>query len=161
MAVPSPDILRRAKDIEFEIGKEAWGIYELEEHAEIRARVVLLKLMRIQIEGVPEPQYAPSSVALVAISAPPKLRKAPPAKPPTPEDIQTAEKVEVTFRPLAEPWNEYTFDDDGPKMMKLKLVVSSVQKVVGLYDNTGLPVYQVSHGTVVAPPVPRKVNLGR
>ncbi|MGC2288544.1 MAG: hypothetical protein WA688_01625 [Thermoplasmata archaeon] len=161
MAVPTPEAWRRAKDIEFTIGKEGWGIYELEENAEIRARVVLLKLLKISIEGIPEPQYAPSSVALVSVNAPPKIRGKPPSHPATPDEVQTAEKVEVQFRTLEEPWNEYLFDDSGPKMIKLKLVVSAVQKAVGMYDNMGLPVYQVSHGTVVAPPVPRKISSGR
>jgi hypothetical protein len=161
MAAPTPEFWRKAKDIDFTIGKEGWGIYELDENAEIRARVVLLKLLKIAVEGASEPQYAPSSVALVSVNAPPKLRGVPPARPAAPEEVQAAEKVEVEFRALEEPWNEYYFEDSGPKMIKLKLVISGVQKAVGMYDTMGLPVYQVSHGTVVAPPVPRKVHAGR
>ena len=161
MDAPQAPPLWKAREIEFTIGRELWGIYELENSVALRARTILPKLQRFKGEGATEPQYSAGTAVLLNVNAPPKVRRAPPSQPPTPDEIQRANRSEVQFKAVEEPWNEYTFEDPDPKMIKTKLVVSGVIMLEGLYDNFGAPMYHVSHATVVAPPVPRKVSLGR
>lgn len=161
MAGPPTDLWKKAKDLEVTIQREAWGLYEVDEDVTIRARTVLLKLVKIPGESGQPSALAPSSAVLLTVDAPYKLRRPPTDPPPSPEKIQEAEKVEAHFRALDEPWNEYLFDDSGPKLLRIKLVVSGISRVVGFYDSAGAPLYQVSHATVVAPPLSRKVIPGK
>lgn len=160
MAANQADPLRKAKEVEFTIQREAWGSYDLDGNVLLRARVVLIKLLRLPQEQGGEPVYAPSAFPLLDVSAPPKLRRYPPP-PQGPGAIERAQRTEVQFRSTDEPWNEYIFEDPDPKLIKLKLVVTGVSRLEGLWDQFGMPVYHISHSTVVAPPVARNVNPGR
>ncbi len=161
MAAPQPPPVWKAREIEFTIDREVWGIYELDSNVELRARTVLLKLQRVRVEGNPEPQYAAATAVLMNINAPPKVRRQPPTQPPNSDQLQGAPKTEIAFRAVDEPWNQYSYEDPDPKVIRTKLVVSGVVKLEGLYDNFGAPMYQVNHATVVAPPSDRKVLVGR
>jgi len=56
--------------------------------------------------------------------------------------------TEVEFQTRKEDWNEYQLMDGSS--VKMKLVVSAVFRVEGLYDNEGNPVYQIKSTNVAA-----------
>lgn len=160
-AVPPPDVWKKSKTLEYTIQREYWGQYEVEEAVNLRARTVLLSLQRIPGEGGLPSSLAPTSAVLVAVEAPFKMRGPPTDPAGVQQKVEAAKKVEVEWKTIEEPWNEYLFDDSGPKLLRLKLVVSGVTRAEGVYDGTGAPIYLVSHATVVAPPLPRKVIPGK
>lgn len=51
------------------------------------------------------------------------------------------EAAEVDFQTRREDWNEYQLLDGT--IIKIKLVVSGVFRIEGLYDDDGNPVYQI------------------
>lgn len=162
MATPAPSGVRKFREVEFTPTREAWGTYELDDHIELLARTILYKLQRVNTDPSGPAEYAASCQVLLNVNSPPKHRKSPPpGVNPTPAQMEKAEKVEVDFRAVDEPWNEYAFRDPEPSVIKTKLVVTAVSKLEGLVDLFGEPMYQVAHNTVVAPPRPRKVDTGR
>lgn len=161
MAAPPADLWKKAKRLDFTIQQERWGQYEVDNDVVVRARMVLLSLFKVHGEKDQPASLAPTSAVLMAVDSPFKSRGTPSDPAALPQKIQESEKVEVPFRTLDEPWNEYLFDDSGPKLLRMKLVVSGVSRVADLYDATGAPIYQISHATVVAPPLPRKAIPGK
>lgn len=161
MAAPPADLWKRAKELEFSIGREAWSVYDVDDGATLRARTILIKLLKLPSEAGQPPQYIQTNAAIVDIKAPQKMRREPPKAPATPDEMARAPRTEVPLGQGDEPWNDYYFDDSGPKLIRTKLVVTGVNRIEGLYDNFGNPLYQVTHSTLVSPPVQRKVNLSR
>ncbi len=49
--------------------------------------------------------------------------------------------TEVDFQTRKEDWNEYQLMDGSE--IKMKLVVSEIFRIEGLYDNEGNPTYQI------------------
>ena len=54
--------------------------------------------------------------------------------------------TEVEFQTRKEDWNEYQLMDGS--VIKMKLVVSTIFRVDGMYDNEGNPVYQIKSTNV-------------
>lgn len=51
------------------------------------------------------------------------------------------EATELLFRAAAESWNEYLVDDGS--LLRLKIVVTEVNRLEGEYDDEGQPVYAI------------------
>jgi hypothetical protein len=157
---PSP---KTRKELEYRIVREHWNIYDLDDGVVVRARTFLVKLLRDEgPDG--KPVYGTTTGVVVDVRAPSKKKKLPPPeRMPTPEELEGAKKTEVPLgQSPDEPWNEYQFDDGNKTFgLKIRLVVSGITRVEGQYDTFGNPTYLVSHSTVVAPPVPSKVSVGR
>jgi len=163
MAAPAAISPKSFKELEYRIVREQWNIYTVDDGVVIRARTFLVKLLKGEgPDG--KPVYNPTSGVVVDVRAPPrKKRSPPPEKPPLPEEVEAAKKTEVSIGSAPdEPWNEYQFDDGSKTYnLRIRLVVSGIQRVEGLFDAFGDPIYQVSHSTVIAPPVVSKVTFGR
>ena len=56
--------------------------------------------------------------------------------------------TEVEFQTRKEDWNEYQLMDGT--VIKMKLVVSGIFRIDGLYDAEGNPVYQIKSSNVAA-----------
>ena len=54
--------------------------------------------------------------------------------------------TEVEFQTRKEDWNEYQLMDGS--IIKMKLVVSGIFRIDGLFDNEGNPVYQIKSTNV-------------
>lgn len=163
MADPAAAGAKPPKELEYRIVREHWNIYDVDDGVTLRARTFLIKLLKSEgADG--KPIYNSTTGVVVDVRAPAKRKKTPaPERPVTPEEIESAKKTEVEpGQSPDEPWNEYQFDDGNKTYnLKIRLVVSGIQRVEGQFDMFGNPIYQVSHTTVVAPPVPSKVSLGR
>lgn len=72
----------------------------------------------------------------------------------TPEGPREA--TEVGFRAAGEHWNEYLLDDGT--VLRLKLVVTNVVKIDGLYDNDGNPAYLAQSTNVVGVSSPEEIR---
>lgn len=55
--------------------------------------------------------------------------------------------TEVEFQTRKEDWNEYQLMDGT--VIKMKLVVSEIFRIDGVYDNEGNPTYQIKSTNVV------------
>lgn len=63
----------------------------------------------------------------------------------------------ATFRAGGEHWNEYLVDDGT--VIKVKLVVTEIVKIDGMYDpNTGDPAYVVQSTNVVSVQAPEQLK---
>lgn len=56
----------------------------------------------------------------------------------------------IYFTPFNEDWNVYKIPESGLKL-KIKLVVSSVSKVRGAFDQFGYPIYTVQSTNAIIP----------
>jgi hypothetical protein len=63
-------------------------------------------------------------------------------------DDKPYEGLYIPVRESHEVWNEYILEDGT--VLRMKLVVTEVYRIEGLYDNDGNPVYQVKSSNVVA-----------
>lgn len=61
---------------------------------------------------------------------------------------QWVEAVAVPVRSSQEHWNEYLLDDET--VLRMKLVVTDVYRIEGLYDNEGNPIYHIKSGNVAS-----------
>ena len=154
-------------EMDYDVETEVWNIYELDDGTTIKIRTVLTKLIRDPHAKPPPGADAGSkgvgfqasfSNILVTHSAklnvmgPPRTR---------PEPLPEAETIDVGFTAFAEGWNVYKLKGEGvPKGMKIrvKLVVSSIVKAIGHFDQFGYPLYRVRSTNAVVPvtPEPRK-----
>lgn len=62
------------------------------------------------------------------------------------------EGTEIGFRPSGEHWNEYLLDDGT--VVRIKLVLTSVVRMDGVYDSEGEPVYFVNSQNVMGVSAP-------
>jgi hypothetical protein len=68
------------------------------------------------------------------------------------------EVEQIPFRSGQENWNEYLLEDGT--VIRLKTVVTDVQRGVGLYDPEGNPMYFVKTANIVNVDAPEKLRKG-
>ena len=71
---------------------------------------------------------------------------------------QPVPATEVGFRALGEHWNEYLLDDGS--VVKLKLIVTCVNRAEGIADPKGQPVYVVESTNVMSVSAPASEGSG-
>ena len=69
---------------------------------------------------------------------------------------QMIEGTEITYRSAGEHWNEYLADDGS--VIRVKLVVTSITRADGFYDQLGNPMYQVASSNVVSVSAPEELR---
>jgi hypothetical protein len=150
------------KEIDFEPEKETWNIYELSDKSVIKIRTILFRLMRgikpVSLQTITAPPEAKAlefqakfqNILAVTKSSPTLMGK--PTAPVAPEELLKMDKVEVSYTPYQEDWNIYRLPD-GTKL-KVKLVVSSVFRIKGRFDELGYPMYLINSTNAITP-VPR------
>jgi len=148
-------------EVDFEPEKEVWNVYELGDRSILRVRTILVKLLR-PVKSAPEreitiaerPEVEPQEFqarfqnVLAVVKAVPALMGKP-TPPVPPSELATMEKTEVSYTPYQEDWNVYRLPDSNK--VKIKLVVSSIFRIKGRYDELGYPVYLVNSTNAVAP----------
>jgi hypothetical protein len=148
------------EEVEFEIEKEVWNVYELDDKSTIRIRSILVKLLTSSIPtAVPPPTGGPQGAKgfefqsvfrniVTVIRCPPELRGKP-TPPLASQEIEKLGKIEVGYTPYLEDWNIYRLPD-GTKL-KIKLVVSAVYRIFKQYDPFGYPLYFVNSTNAIIP----------
>ena len=148
------------EEVNFEIEKEVWNIYELDDRSMIKMRCILVKLLKsltptktLPPPGVPqgakamEFQSVFQNIVTVTKSPPELMGK--PTPPPLPQELEKMNKIEVGYTPYLEDWNIYRLPD-GNKL-KVKLVVSAIYRIPKQYDSFGYPLYIVNSTQAIVP----------
>jgi len=145
------------EELDFDIEREVWNIYELGDRSRIKMRTILVKLLRSRArraeKAMPEAReivefQGKFQNIVTVVSCVPTLL-GPPSPPIPPQEIASLPKDEVTYTPYQEDWNIYRLPD-GAKL-KVKLVVSAVYRVKDKYDELGYPIYSVNSTNAVVP----------
>jgi hypothetical protein len=159
------------EDLEFEVEKEVWNEYEVEDgnyRVTLKMRSILIKVLQPRIMqpsalpliGVPK-DALPSQDAhkkdlqlsfqnIVVISnCPTELMGTP--TPPNSQDVNQLKTEEVNFTTFKEDWNTYMVSPPTGQKLKIKLIVTTVRKIQGAYDQFGYPMYLVQSTNMPAP----------
>jgi len=164
-------IFPQYEDVDFEVEKEVWNVYELEDgrhRVTLKMRAILIKLLKPRIikpeappPGVPpgakQEQFQMSFQNIVVVSSCPPELMGEPSPPIPPAELQKSPSTEIHFTPFSEDWNVYRLPDSGLKL-RVKLVVSSINKVEGHYDQFGYPIYIVQSTNAIVPVPPSKAR---
>ena len=66
------------------------------------------------------------------------------------------EGTELGFQSAGEHWNEYIVDDGT--VIKIKLIVTDITRIDGMYDQVGNPVYAAASTNVMSVSAPDKLK---
>jgi hypothetical protein len=167
-------LIKNFDEVKFEIEKEGWNEYELIEGSHrvtLRMRAVLTKILKPKIiklkeppligvpEGmqptpkVPKQELQLSFQNIVVVSECPAVLMGKPTPPVPPSELNKIATEEVEFNPFNEDWNVYKTEDDVK--LKIKLIVSSVRRAKGKYDQLGYPFYVVQSTNAIVPTPPK------
>ena len=136
-------------DVDFDVEKEVWNVYDLADGTTLKTRSVLIKLQRHPGVKIGEFEYNAAFQNIIMTFVHPR-NKGPPGKY-TIQEVVGLPKEEVNFTTELEDWNMYRLTDGS--RIKSKMVVSSVQKVKveGVFNTYGEPVYAVNSTNIIAP----------
>jgi hypothetical protein len=135
--------------VDFEIDREEWSVYNLEDGNKIRARVILVSVRATRIPPQKGDLIAPETNVQVKVDSP-LNRRGPKGSPATPEEISDPKGnggVEVRILNSNEHWNEYHLIGSGIRV-RVKLVLNRIFRIKDRYDNVGDPVYVVNFSIV-------------
>jgi hypothetical protein len=138
-------------NLDFDIVKENWSVYNLEDGNKIRARVMLVSIKGQRVPPQKGDLVAPETSLTLKIDAPPN-RRGPKGSPATPEEINDPKNhngTEVGILNSNEPWNEYHVSNTDIRI-RVKLVLNIVWRIKDRFDNLGDPVYVVNFTVVPA-----------
>jgi len=164
MVMPRTEAAFPGTEVDFEVEKEVWNTYELHDKTILKMRTILTKLLRDPYAKPPPGAVEGrglgfgssfQNIVVVHKSAPELMGT--PTHPPV--SLGETETIEVDFTPFSEDWNIYRIlGDDVPRGMKLKvkLVVSSVVRYKGVFDQFGYPIYFVNSTNAVVPVIPKQ-----
>jgi hypothetical protein len=137
--------MTEVRAIEFEIIKEPWNKYQIQDNSVLKTRTILKKVNRVT-DG-DKIGFNIDAQTLTVINADPSLKGEPNPKPVTKEEIQKSiEKSDMRYSTLAQEFNEYELDD-GTKI-KIYTNVTSISKS-SLKDRSGDPIYSVQSSNQV------------
>jgi len=140
---------------ELEVGniKEVWNSYDLADGAKVRARIIITKIL--WPKGVKSVQDVRSLVgasfqSIVVVFAPQHLKGPKNDTPPPVDEARKMRIEEVEVLRSSEEWNIYELPGNRGKL-KAKMIVSSIHKVPGLFNQDGDPYYVVNSTIAVGP----------
>ena len=149
------------EDLDFEVRQEVWNIYELEDGSTVRLRTILVKVLKTRKPppGVPLGSKGMglnlSLQNLLAVKSPLRLRGEP-TKPISQRAMLKLPKTEVKFNPFFEDWNIYLLKDGTE--LRVKVNVSSIERVEGKFDKFGNPMYNVQSVPAITAKPPKKIG---
>ena len=139
-------------ELDFDVVREPWNRYELEEGPILKAKVILKNVSR-KTEADGKVGYGIDIQHVTAIShVPIELQGPPTERGYSPEELQASiVKDDVRYSTLREEWNEYVAED-GCKI-RIKNTVVSVAKT-DKCDKKGNPIYLIKNGVLpeIRPP---------
>lgn len=142
------------EEIDFEVLREPWNKYELDDGSYIKSRYVLTKFRRSQPDSQGKRKYSiDGQVITVVYNALVSLKGTPSSETYSSEQILASIETEVGYKTLEEDWNEY-FAEDGSKI-RIKDTVLKVSRS-RLKDLHGDPVYWVEHSQLLSHTPPKK-----
>ena len=143
--------MEEGRCIEFEIIKESWNKYQLQDNSVLKTRIVLKSVRRTTKENAA--QYLVDTQTFTIVYADPTLRgNANPNRVSNHEILSSMEVEDMHYDGLAQDSNEYKLDD-GTKI-KIHNNIASISRS-SLKDRHGDPIYSVvsSNQMLFRPPV--------
>ena len=143
--------LKTATFVNFEINKEGWNLYKIEDGTLLKARVLLLGiLMENKLEEIvkqlkpdekPKLELAFHSKQIFSVESPLELRGTPDSKTYTIAELRGfIVNKDVDFETIREVWNIYELENKITIKFKIApVVVSKTNK----FDRAGMPIYVV------------------
>jgi hypothetical protein len=131
--------------LDFEVRKEGWSVYALDDGNKIRARAMLVSVRGEHATPQEGDVMIPETSVTVKVDSPPN-RRGPKGSNPTPEELadpKTHGGEEVDVSNSNEPWNEYRIVGAAFKV-RMKLVLNRVFRIRERFDVVGDPVYVVN-----------------
>lgn len=141
-------------DLDFDVMREPWNVYQLEEGPILRIKYVMTRVLRKKEAGG-RVGYAFKGQNVVSFShIPDELKGTPTQAIYSPMELQTSiVNDDVRYSTLIEEWNEYYTEDGASIRVKLTVVkVSRTNKT----DKEGDPVYLVKTSLLPQIQPPRK-----
>jgi len=142
--------------VDFDVIEEDWNFYEVEDGTIIKAKLVLIKIVREDIDNVGNPIYGLNTQKIFGVIPPKELMGPPSERSYTPEEVvNSIVEEDLEFRVIKENWNEYKLKD-GTKL-NIKLVITTIART-DLYDQRGEPIYSIQSQILVKAVVPRELR---
>ena len=124
------------KELDFDIIKEPWTKYKLEDSTIFRLKNPVLKAYKTnKLDNLGLPQYRVGGITLVAVTVPPELKG-------TPAESLTIEPAdiisEMKYSIISEDWCEYKLEDGA--IFRTKVIATKIVKTKK-YNSEGDPIY--------------------
>ena len=131
--------MKQVRAIDFDIVKEPWNKYEIQDGSVLKIRTILMKVERI-LENK-QFKFNMETQTLTVIHAGSDLKGKPNPKPVSNLEIQQAiEKPNMRYNTIAQEFNEYALDDGT--MIKIYTHVTNISRST-LKNKSGDPIYSV------------------
>ena len=139
------------KELDFEIIKEPWNKYKLEDGSILRIKNPILKFfLTDKLDNLGQPVYRVGGLNLISVMVPDELRGTPtPDQTINPSDIISEMKFEI----LSEDWCEYKLEDGT--ISKSKIVMLKIVKT-NKFNLGGEPIYSCNWQILTDKQVPTK-----
>jgi hypothetical protein len=141
--------------LDFDVLKEIWNKYELQDHAVLKVKIVLTMVVKAETQTAPSgsPPLQPYNVDFQSIIIVLTNERGPPdTRTYSQAELNSAiTKSDIRFTTITQDWNEYVVDDGARiKVQPVLLGVSKTSK----FNNKGLPIYvtNVSINVQIKPP---------
>jgi len=147
----SPELPKDFVFVDFEVLREGWNRYKLEDESILKTKFVLMNIMleknykeimeRQKTEKGLKMGIGFQSHIIVGVEAPPKLRGEPDTKTYSVEELRSSiVKEDLDFEAVTETWNFYALENGITiKVRNTPISVSRTNK----FDKQGLPIYLV------------------
>jgi len=151
---PSP---KTRKFVDFEIKREGWNLYRIEDGTLLRARVIIAGIMlekdfkeivkQLRPGQRPRLGLSLNPKAILSVESPPRLRGEPDSKTYTSAELKAfIVNEDMDFETTREVWNLYELEN-GIKL-KVRTSVVAVNKT-SKFDGMGMPIYSIDSSTDV------------
>lgn len=131
-------MLKDYENLDFEVLKEDWNEYEIEDGNQLRVKFVMVKIIRKKIVGGYDFRFSTNNVVGFFSK---KIRE-PADRKYTPEEIfSSIIKTNMECKPIKEVWNKYLIKKDK-STIEVKIVITDIQKSDKI-DDFGDPNYLV------------------
>lgn len=125
--------------IDFNVIKENWCLYELEDETIVKFKFILMKIIPIDSKGN---DLAFNTATVLAVLT----QKGQRGNPSLPDAVLNIEKKDLPFKVLSEEWNEYKLEDG--RILKMKPSIVEISKG-STYDQYGEPSYLVQSQPII------------
>ena len=126
------------EEVDFEIIKEFWNKYNLTDESNIKARIILTKIFKINNN-----EYIFEFANPILVVSCPNNKKGEKNREPKKEDYDNIEKEKVEIKDSKEEWNEYKIIN-LKQTLKIKYAISTIQRLKEEFDKNGYPIYIIN-----------------
>ena len=145
----------RGKPLDFEVTSEPWNKYEVNDGTILKFKYVMKTIFRTMKDN--KANYTGEGQPLSVVIPTDNLRGEPDKNTYNTEQLKASiEKDEMSYRTVAEEWNEYRVDDGA--VLRIKATVMKVSRTTK-YDKNGNPIYLVDNNIMIQvrpPKIPKE-----